>query len=190
MWIPFAILAISTVLIGLVGFIFEGEIHSIMASYLSSSFGIGEPISAHGSATNLEQNAGQTTEGLNPIALVSSFLAFGIGSALGILFYIIRKKDPEIISQYPVLKKVWLFLYNRWYLNSLLYWGFVKIPLRLYQLIWLYFENIIAQGINPALQYSMSYLSKGVKFTQTGVTQTYLFVFAAGIIVVLLMLYL
>jgi NADH-quinone oxidoreductase subunit L len=190
MWIPFAILAISTVLIGLVGFIFEGEIHSIMASYLSSSFGIGEPISAHSSATNLEQNAGQTTEGLNPIALVSSFLAFGIGSALGILFYIIRKKDPEIISQYPVLKHVWLFFYNRWYLNSLLYWGFVKIPLRLYQLIWLYFENIIAQGINPALQYSMSYLSKWVKYTQTGVTQTYLFVFAAGIIVVLLMLYL
>ena len=190
MWIPFAILATSTVFIGLVGFIFEQEIHSIMASYLSSSFGIGDPIGAHNSAPNLEQKPGQSTDALNPIALISSFVAFGIGAGLGIFFYIIRKKDPEIISQYPVLKKVWLFLYNRWYLNSLLYWGFVKIPLRLYQLIWLYFENIIAQGINPALQYSMSYLSKWVKFTQTGVTQTYLFVFAAGIIVVLLMLYL
>ncbi|MGZ5484565.1 MAG: NADH-quinone oxidoreductase subunit 5 family protein [Nitrososphaeraceae archaeon] len=190
MWIPFAILAISTVFIGLIGFIFEEEIHSIMASYLSSSFGIGEPISAHDSANNIEQNADQTTSALNPIAVVSSFLAFGIGSGLGILFYIIRKKDPEIISRYPILKQTWLFLYNRWYLNSLLYWGFVKIPLRLYRLIWLYFENIIAQGINPALQYSMSYLSKWVKYTQSGVTQTYLFVFAAGIIVVLIMLYL
>ena len=190
MWIPFAILAISTVLIGLVGFIFEEEIHSIMASYLSSSFGIGEPLSAHDSANNIAQNADQTASALNPIAVVSSFLAFGIGSGLGILFYIIRKKDPEIISQYPILKQIWLFLYNRWYLNSLLYWGFVKIPLHLYQLIWLYFENIIAQGINPALQYSMSYMSKWVKYTQSGVTQTYLFVFAAGIIVVLIMLYL
>jgi NADH-quinone oxidoreductase subunit L len=36
----------------------------------------------------------------------------------------------------------------------------------------------------------MSYLSKWVKYTQTGVTQTYLFVFAAGIIIVLIMLYL
>ena len=189
MWIPFAILAISTVFIGLVGFFFEQEIHSIMASYLSSSFGIGEAISAH-SANNLGQSAGQKTEALNPIALVSSFVAFGIGAGLGILFYIIRKKDPEIISRYPVLKNIWLFLYNRWYINSLLYWGFVKIPLRLYQLIWLYFENMIAQGINPAIQYSMSYLSKWVKYTQTGVTQTYLFVFAAGIIIVLIMLYL
>jgi NADH-quinone oxidoreductase subunit L len=190
MWVPFAILAVSTVLIGLVGFIFEEEIHSIMASYLSSSFGIGEALSAHNAPNNIQQNASQTTEGLNPIALLSSFVAFGIGSGLGILFYIIRKKDPEIISKYPVLQQTWLFLYNRWYLNSFLYWGFVKIPLRLYRLIWLYFENIIAQGINPALQYSMSYMSKWVKYTQTGVTQTYLFVFAAGIIVVLIMLYL
>jgi len=190
MWVPFAILAISTILIGLVGFIFEEEIHSIMASYLFSSFGIGEAISTHNSANTIEQNAGQTTEALNPLALVASFLAFGIGSGLGILFYIIRKKDPEIISRYPILKKAWSFLYNRWYLNSLLYWGFVTIPLRLYQIIWLYFENIIAQGINPALQFSMSYLSKWVKYTQTGVTQTYLFVFAAGIIIVLIMLYL
>ena len=189
MWIPFAILAISTVFIGLVGFFFEQEIHSIMASYLSSSFGIGEANSAH-STNNLGQSAGQETEALNPIALVSSFVAFGIGAGLGILFYIIRKKDPEIISRYPVLKNIWLFLYNRWYINSLLYWGFVKIPLRLYQLIWLYFENMIAQGINPAIEYSMSFLSKWVKYTQTGVTQTYLFVFAAGIIVVLIMLYL
>jgi NADH-quinone oxidoreductase subunit L len=189
MWIPFAILAISTVFIGLVGFFFEQEIHSIMASYLSSSFGIGEANSAH-STNNLGQSAGQETEALNPIALVSSLVAFGIGAGLGILFYIIRKKDPEIISRYPVLKNIWLFLYNRWYINSLLYWGFVKIPLRLYQLIWLYFENMIAQGINPAIEYSMSFLSKWVKYTQTGVTQTYLFVFAAGIIIVIIMLYL
>ena len=81
-------------------------------------------------------------------------------------------------------------MYNRWYLNSLIYWGFVKIPLRIFKVIWRYFENIIAQGINPALQYSMVYLSKWVKYTQTGVAQTYLFVFAAGIIIVLIMLFL
>ena len=191
MWVPFAILAILTIFIGLVGFIFEEEIHSIMANYLFSSFGIGEGIVTHNSANNiLQQNGDQTTEALNPLAFVSSFVAFGIGSGLGILFYIVRKKDPEIISRYPILKQVWSFLYDRWYLNSLLYWGFVKIPLRLYQIIWIYFENIIAQGINPALQFSMSYLSKVVKYTQTGVTQTYLFVFAAGIIIVLIMLYL
>ena len=190
MWVPFAILAIATVLIGLVGFLFEAEIHSIMASYLASSFGIGEEGGVAASSNSLEQHTGETSIAINPIALVSSFVAFGIGSGLGIIFYIIRKKDPNIISQYPFIKKIWLFLYNRWYLNSLIYWGFVKIPLRIFKVIWRYFENIIAQGINPALQYSMVYLSKWVKYTQTGVAQTYLFVFAAGIIIVLIMLFL
>lgn len=190
MWIPFAILAIATIIIGLVGFLFEAEIHSIMASYLASSFGIGGEGSVAASSNSLEQHTGETSIAINPIALVSSFVAFGIGSGLGIIFYIIRKKDPNIISQYPFIKKVWLFLYNRWYLNSLIYWGFVKIPLRIFKVIWRYFENIIAQGINPALQYSMVYLSKWVKYTQTGVAQTYLFVFAAGIIIVLIMLFL
>jgi NADH-quinone oxidoreductase subunit L len=190
MWVPFAILAIATILIGLVGFLFEAEIHSIMSSYLASSFGIGEEGGLHISSNDLEQNKGETSIAINPIAVVSSFVAFGIGSGLGIIFYIIRKKDPNIISQYPFIKKVWFFLYNRWYLNSLIYWGFVKIPIRIFKIIWRYFENIIAQGINPALQYSMAYLSKWVKYTQTGVTQTYLFVFAAGIIIVLIMLFL
>ena len=190
MWVPFAILAIATIIIGLVGFLFEAEIHSIMASYLASSFGIGEEVGVAASSNSLNQHTGETSIAINPIALVSSFVAFGIGSGLGIIFYIIRKKDPNIISQYPFIKKIWLFLYNRWYLNSLIYWGFVKIPLRIFKVIWRYFENIIAQGINPALQYSMVYLSKWVKYTQTGVAQTYLFVFAAGIIIVLIMLFL
>ena len=190
MWVPFAILAIATIIIGLVGFLFEAEIHAIMASYLASSFGIGAEGGVAASSNSLEQHTGETSIAINPIALVSSFVAFGIGSGLGIIFYIIRKKDPNIISQYPFIKKVWLFLYNRWYLNSLIYWGFVKIPLRIFKVIWRYFENIIAQGINPALQYSMVYLSKWVKYTQTGVAQTYLFVFAAGIIIVLIMLFL
>lgn len=190
MWVPFAILAIATILIGLVGFLFEAEIHSIMSSYLASSFGIEQEGGLHVSSNDFEQNKGETSIAINPIAVVSSFVAFGIGSGLGIIFYIIRKKDPNIISQYPFIKKAWFFLYNRWYLNSLIYWGFVKIPIRIFKIIWRYFENIIAQGINPALQYSMAYLSKWVKYTQTGVTQTYLFVFAAGIIIVLIMLFL
>src|SRR5215216_2345895 len=56
MWVPFAILAIATILIGLVGFLFEAEIHSIMSSYLASSFGIGEGGIQHISSDDLEQN--------------------------------------------------------------------------------------------------------------------------------------
>jgi len=190
MWIPFAILATATIIIGLVGFLFEAEIHSIMSSYLFNSFGIGNEENQHLSSNNIGQSSGESSIAINPIALLSSFVAFGIGAGLGIIFYVIRKIDPNIISQYPFIKTIWLFLYNRWYLNSIIYWGFVNIFVRMFKIIWKYFEKIVAQGINPALQHSMAYLSKWVKYTQTGVAQTYLFVFAAGIIIVLIMLFL
>ncbi len=65
----------------------------------------------------------------NPIAVVSSVGAFGIGGYLGYLFYIKENCGPRKISDNVVSKALWKFLYNRWYLNSLLYWIGVVIPL-------------------------------------------------------------
>ncbi|MGD1837956.1 MAG: NADH-quinone oxidoreductase subunit L [Nitrososphaeraceae archaeon] len=183
MWIPFAILSVGTIIIGTVGFLFEAEIHHILSTYLASSFDI----------VSSDHNGGIVSEGLsaiNPVAVISSVIAFGIGAGLGILFYVIRKSDPEIISKNTILKQIWKFLYDRWYLNALDYWAFAKIPLWIYDKIWRYFEKIIIQGINPVFQYLMIGSSKLVKLTQTGVTQTYLFVFAAGLFVMLIMLFL
>ncbi len=116
--------------------------------------------------------------------------AFAVGGALGFVFYIARKADPEVISRSIVTRAIWKFLYNRWYLNTALYWGSVIIPLAVYRIIWRYFESTIIDGMNPALQYSMSYMSRVVKSGQTGITQTYLFVFAVGIMIIVMLLFL
>jgi NADH-quinone oxidoreductase subunit L len=192
LWVPFAILAVATISIGIVGFVFEAEIHSLLGGYLLHSFGIGEEEEHAREGSNTEIQIlpqGETTFfGLNPIAAAASIGAFTIGSVLGFIFYIARKASPEIISRNIVTKAIWRFLYNRWYLNSALYWGGVIAPLAIYRIIWRYFESIIIDGINPALQYSMTYISKVVKAGQTGMTQTYLFVFGVGIMIVVVML--
>ena len=192
LWVPFAILAVATISIGIVGFVFEAEIHSLLGGYLLHSFGIGEEEEHASEGSNAEIQIlpqGETTFfGLNPIAAAASIGAFTIGSVLGFIFYIARKGNPEIISRNIVTKAIWRFLYNRWYLNSALYWGGVIAPLAIYRIIWRYFESIIIDGINPALQYSMTYISKVVKAGQTGITQTYLFVFGVGIMIVVVML--
>ena len=192
LWVPFAILAVATISIGIVGFIFEAEIHSLLGGYLLHYFGIGEEEEHASEGSNAEIQIlpqGETTFfGLNPIAAAASIGAFTIGSVLGFIFYIARKGNPEIISRNIVTKAIWRFLYNRWYLNSALYWGGVIAPLAIYRIIWRYFESIIIDGINPALQYSMTYISKVVKAGQTGITQTYLFVFGVGIMIVVVML--
>src|SRR5215210_6396000 len=190
LWVPFAILAVATISIGIVGFVFEAEIHGLLGGYLLHSFGIGEEHVSEGSTAEIQifPQGEKTFFGLNPIAAAASIGAFTIGSVLGFIFYIARKGNPEIISRNIVTKALWRFLYNRWYLNSALYWGGVIAPLAIYRIIWRYFESIIIDGINPALQYSMTYISKVVKAGQTGITQTYLFVFGVGIMILVVML--
>ena len=185
MWVPFAILAVASIAIGLVGFIFEAQIHNLFSEYLLKSFGIP---SRQEEGISIAPAGGKTILGLNPMAAAASVGAFGVGGGLGYLFYIGRKGDPAVVARNVVTRGIWRFLYNRWYLNSILYWGSVIVPLIVYRIIWRYFESVVVDGISPAFQYSMAYMSKVVKAGQTGITQTYLFVFAVGIMIVVMLL--
>ena len=186
MWVPFAILAVATIAIGVVGFIFQGQLTQLFGGYLVHSFGIGKEVQS--GEIHIAPQEGSTFLGLNPIAAAASFGAFAIGGILGYIFYIARKADPEIISRNIVTRGIWKFLYNRWYLNSALYWGAVIGPLAIYRIIWRYFESVVIDGISPAFQYTMAYFSKVVRSGQTGVTQTYLFVFGVGIMIIIMLL--
>lgn len=188
MWVPFAALAIATIAIGLIGFAFEEQLHHIFGEYLADSFGIGEEGEEGQNAVEAEE--GGEFLGLNGIAVIASVGAFSVGGILGYIFYIARKADPQVISRNIITRAVWKFLYNRWYLNSALYWASVIVPLAVYRIIWRYFESVVIDGMNPAFQFSMTYFSRVVKAAQTGITQTYLFIFAVGIVIVTMLLFL
>jgi NADH-quinone oxidoreductase subunit L len=202
MWLPFAVLAIASIVIGVVGFAFEGQLHHLFATYLSSTFGIieGGVVPLDGSVgpqnqqeimesdTSSTNGSEQEAWNINPIAVIASVSAFGLGGFLGYLFYIKRIADPKKINDNVVSKALWKFLYNRWYLNSILYWGGVVIPLAIYRRIYKYFEDILMYGINPSVQHSMVFMSRVTKAAQSGNVQTYLYVFSAGIILITMLL--
>jgi NADH-quinone oxidoreductase subunit L len=199
MWVPFAILAVASIAIGLVGFVFEHQLHELFSAYLANVFGIGvnaEEIASQGipetgqSGEALSETAPDGFLGLDPVAATASVASFAIGGILGYLVYIGRKIDPQIVSRSVITRALWKFLYNRWYLNTALYWGVVTGPLAIYRIVWRYFESTLIDGINPGLQGSMTYFSKVIRAGQTGITQTYLFVFAAGILIIVMMLFL
>jgi len=184
MWLPFAILAVATIAVGLIGPLFEAQLHHTFAEYLTGSFGIKEHISVES-----PRKAAETFMGINPTAAVASVGAFAIGGGLGYVFYIGRHVNPKIISVSLITRGIWRFLYNRWYLNTALYWGGVIGPIFIYRVVWRYFESVVIEGINPAFQYSMTSFSKIVKTAQTGITQTYLFVFGVGIMIIVMLLF-
>ena len=186
MWIPFAILAVASIAVGLIGFAFEHQLHEMFSLYLENSFGIH---TAHNVLPQASSGVG-AFEGLNPIAVTASVGAFALGAILGGLVYMKKVISPEIVSKSIVSRAIWKFFYNRWYLNTALYWGAVIGPLAIYRIVWRYFESTIIDGINPGLQGTMTYFSKVIKAGQTGIAQTYLFVFAAGMIIIIMLLFL
>ncbi len=185
MWIPYGILAVLTIGIGIIGLSAEEGIHELFTEYLEHSFGI---YSEH---LGVEESIlPGVLAGLNPVALGASLIAFATGFGLGYIFYIGRWVDPvKFVNSNIFFYAIHKFFLNRWYLNALIYWCFVIAPLWLSRGVFRYFEKTaIDTGMNVGLERATAWSAKVVQGTQTGVVQSYLFVFGAGILFVVLIL--
>ena len=185
MWVPYGILAVLTIGIGIIGLSAEEGIHELFTEYLENSFGIYSVLPEVD-----ESMLPGFLSGLNPIALGSSLIAFSVGFGLGYIFYIGRWVDPvKFVNSnlfFYALHKVML---NRWYLNAIIYWVFVIAPLWLARGIWRYFERTaIDMGMNVGLERTIGWSAKVVQASQTGIAQSYLFVFGAGLLFIVLIL--
>jgi len=185
MWIPYGILAVLTIGVGLIGLSAEQGIHHVFTDYLSHSFNLQIP------HFELEESIlPGFLQGLNPVALGSSLVAFAIGIGLGYIFYIGRWVDAtKFVNSNIVFYSLHKIILNRYYLNAIIYWCFVVAPLWLARGVYRYFENTaIDYGMNNGFEKAVGWSAKVVQKTQTGVSQSYLFVFGAGLLFVVLIL--
>lgn len=185
MWVPYGILAVLTIAIGIIGFSAEEGIHELFTEYLGHTF----EIETHHGAEDSSGLPGFLS-GLNPIALGASLGAFSIGIALGYVFYIGRFVDPvRFVNSNIFFYSIHKLLLNRWYLNAIIYWCFVVSPLWLARGISRYFEKTaIDYGMNTGIQKAVGFGARVVQGTQTGIAQSYLFVFGAGLLFLVLIL--
>jgi len=186
MWVPYGILAAMTIGIGVIGLSAENGIHELFTEYLANTFHIE-------SAHEVMESTGLPSflEGINPVALAASLAAFGIGISLGYVFYIGRFVDPvKFVNSNIFFYSIHKVILNRWYLNAIIYWCFVVAPLWIARGVWRYFERTaIDYGMNVGIERAVGWGAKVVQATQTGVAQSYLYVFGAGILFVVLFLF-
>jgi NADH-quinone oxidoreductase subunit L len=120
---------------------------------------------------------------------MASLIAFAVGFGLGYIFYIGRFVDPvKFVNSNLFFYAIHKFFLNRWYLNSIIYWCFVTAPLYFARGIWRYFESTVIDGMNRGSEKAVSWSAKVIQGTQTGISQSYLYVFGAGILFVVLLL--
>ncbi len=186
MWVPYGILAALTIGIGVIGLTAEHGIRELFTEYLANTF--------HIESAHIAVEQGMTIpflEGINPVALGASLAAFTIGGGLGYIFYIGRFVDPvKFVNSNIFFYSLHKVILNRWYLNAMVYWCFVVAPLWIVRGVWRYFEKtVIDTGINMGLERAVGWSAKVVQKTQTGITQSYLYVFGAGILFVVLFLF-
>jgi len=196
MWVPYLILALATVAIGLAGPFIES---SFVQALTSSTTPVVEV--EHRATVIAEEDAVL-------IASMGSIMMLAIGGAIGYLVYISRKIDPSsIIGPTGRARAIYNFLWNRWYLNPLYYRAFVYGTLSAANSVKTaietrFFDRISGAVANASIRLSEKgqqvdlgvidaaidgVASQGRKYSsvlkriQTGVAQEYVMVFALGL---------
>lgn len=195
MWVPFVLLAVATVAIGLTGPYIE--------SFFRNALATATPIAAAAPELSqaVEQNASFT-------ATIGSLIMLAVGGFFGYMIYISGKlKTTSIVGDQGLGRGVYNFLWHRWYINPVYYRTFVYGTLSVAGAL----KNTVEIGffdrISGAVAQASIVLSKGgegldlgivdgwingtanlgrkfsstIKRMQTGVPQEYVMVFALGL---------
>jgi NADH-quinone oxidoreductase subunit L len=196
MWVPYAILAIATVAIGLMGPYVESFFAHSLELTTTSIIGQTSPLN-----TVAEEHAVL-------IASLGSLTMLVIGGALGYFVYISRRMNPtSLISQSGPVRGIYNFLWNRWYINPAYYrifvYGTISCAVGLWKTIEVGFFDKISNGV-AHLSLGISHMgqradvgivdgtinniasggrgiSSTLKKIQTGIPQDYVTVFAIGL---------
>jgi len=196
MWVPYAILAVGTVAIGLLGPYVESFFHTALAT-TATSINVASP------ELNpiVEQSASLT-------ATLGSLAMLAVGGIFGYLVYISRKlKASSLVGEHGFGRTLYNFLWNRWYINPIYYRAFVYGTLsvagvikntietgffdRISGAVALFSVDLSKQGekidlgivdgwINDTASAGRRF-SSTLKRLQTGIPQEYVLVFALGL---------
>jgi NADH:ubiquinone oxidoreductase subunit 5 (subunit L)/multisubunit Na+/H+ antiporter MnhA subunit len=200
MYVPYLLLALVTIAIGVVGPLIEQG----LASFLEEGFTLVGPGPGTVRVPELHYLSPEIA------AAITTALVLGAGGAIGYNMYISKRIDASTILKNPLLNAMYNFLWNRLYVNAAYYVGFARGTLALSGSVgrWVesgFFDRIsgavsglsvglssggdrfdlqVVDGAVNGVATTGRYFSRAVAKLQTGVAQQYLLAFALGLFLV------
>lgn len=201
-WVPYAILGVMCLVIGIGQPILniEGVLESASTTYITGLF----PTVASSTVPSPAFN-------LIPVGITIVFVAIGLFAAWAL--YIRRKTSPSnFVGEQGVMHGLYMFLENRWYINALYYKVFVDAPIAFAQ--WTLnnvedkvFSKINIGGVEAGIDLSEggnwldsivnaiasgfawvgSWFSRGARKMQTGILEQYTLIFTIGLLIILVL---
>jgi len=184
MLMPYGVLAGLTVFIGLVGPWFGDFLSSTFSKYYAGSLGltVGRTVASASALSGLS---------LEIVIALASTLMIIIGAVPAYRMYISHKSSPEaIVGKNGVLRALYTFLWNRWYIDAFYNKVFVNSSLHIRGSIQRYIEDPIDKAINGGIPSGFKLLSNGFKKIQTGKLKINMVYFLLFLVIVLIVLWL
>jgi NADH-quinone oxidoreductase subunit L len=177
MWVPYAILVIIMIGVGILGvlglFIPSLSPELFIEHHLSHMV---EHIFEHMHLTHMPHFEAHVEVGTKLTAVGLSAGMLILGGISGWFVYLARKVNPkEVLDKSPFLKRVHTFLWNRWYMNPAYYRVFVDGTLKLKQVIFDNFELKVIDRIDEVVSRVFMAFSRVLfKFLEIGGIDEYL----------------
>src|SRR5438445_34722 len=197
MWVPYMILAVGTVLIGVLSapLGLENGLEWASNAYLASLF------------PRLSGVSGAPV-GFNALYSLIALGFVGIAFAIAWTLYVTRKYSAsKLVHEEGFMHVIYTFLENRWYINAVYYRVFVDAPIRASR--WLlssleirgldrvnnagaylginlstagnWIDAHVIDGVANGISSAGQAFSRTIRKVQTGITEQYIFVFALGL---------
>jgi len=146
MWLPYAIMATLTIIIGAIGPFLEEKLHEVLSiNVLSYTHFIMESSNVRPIITPMHE-IGLPWHIIVPLF---SIIMIAIGGAPSYMIYIARKIDPElVVGRSSLLRAIYKFLIMRWYINPVYYIVFVNGLISFSRSAYKYIEISILEQFN------------------------------------------
>jgi NADH-quinone oxidoreductase subunit L len=184
MVLPYGLLAVLTVIIGLVGPYVSEYLSSAFQTYYTNSLNL----AIAGETATITGLSGLSLE--IAVALASTAMIV-IGAIPAYRYYISSKAQPEnILPKTGFVRSIYNFLWNRWYINAFYTKVFVEPSVWLGKVTQQYIENPLNQAINNGIPDTFNKLSNVFRKLQTGKLRINMAYFLIMLVIALIVLWL